>query len=114
MNRRIQLIRYLLLYILLLNLLDAFLTMVGLHYGHITESNPLMNTLYHTNPWLFLLFKGGLSVFLLILLYHLNPLKQSSKALLLVSITAAVSYSVICLMHGYWLWEVAGSGAGLA
>ncbi|MFI8687508.1 DUF5658 family protein [Rossellomorea sp. NPDC077527] len=106
--------RYLLLYILLLNLLDAFLTMYGLHYGHITESNPLMNTLYHTNPWLFLLFKGALSVFLLILLYHLNPDKRFSKALLLVSITAAVSYSFICLMHGYWLWEVTGSRAGLA
>lgn len=114
MNRRIKNMRYLLLYILLLNLLDASLTMYGLHYGHITESNPLMNTLYHTDPWLFLLFKGGLSVLLLVLLYHLNPLKRSSKALLFVSITAAVSYSFICLMHGYWLWEVAGSGAGIA
>ena len=100
--------RYLLLYILLLNLIDAFLTMYGLHYGHITESNPLMNTLYLTDPLLFLLFKGGLSVFLLILLYYLTPDNRSSKALFLVSITAAVSYSFICLMHGYWLWEVAG------
>jgi uncharacterized membrane protein len=101
--------RLLLFYILLLNLLDAFLTMYGLHFDYITESNPLMNTLYLTDPLLFLLLKCGLSFILLILLYNLDSDKRSSKVLLLVSVIAAVSYSLICFMHSYWLLEIAGS-----
>ncbi|CAN7193842.1 DUF5658 family protein [Rossellomorea sp. LjRoot5] len=100
--------RYLLLYILLLNLVDAFVTMYGLHFHYISESNPLMHTLYLTAPWLFLLLKVGLSFVLLFLLFHLKTDKRSSRVLLLVSVFAAVSYSCVFLMHGYWLLEVAG------
>ncbi|RBP02463.1 DUF5658 family protein [Rossellomorea aquimaris] len=98
--------RLLLLYIAILNLLDTSLTMYGLHFDYITEANPLMSNLYFTNPWLFLLLKGGLSVTLFILLYRLKPDKRSSNVLFSVSVIAAVSYSFICLMHGYWLMEI--------
>ncbi|MHA7138116.1 DUF5658 family protein [Rossellomorea arthrocnemi] len=98
--------RLLLLYIAILNLLDASLTMYGLHFDYITEANPLMNNLYITNPWLFLLLKGGLSLFLFILIYKLKPNRKSSHVLLSVSVIAAVSYSFACLMHGYWLLEI--------
>lgn len=98
--------RLLLLYIAILNLLDASMTMYGLHFEYITEANPLMSNLYFTSPLLFLLLKGGLSVSLLLLIYHLNQNKRSSNVLLSVSIFAAVSYSFTCLMHGYWLMEI--------
>ncbi|MFI8577800.1 DUF5658 family protein [Rossellomorea aquimaris] len=105
MNRRIHSMKLLLFYIAILNLLDASVTMYGLHLDYITEANPLMSNLYFTNPWLFLLLKGGLSAFLLILLYKIQPDKSSSKVLLSVSVIAAVAYSFTCLMHGYWLLE---------
>ncbi|MGF3105784.1 DUF5658 family protein [Rossellomorea sp. DUT-2] len=98
--------RQLLLYIAILNLLDASLTMYGLHFDYITEANPLMNNLYFTSPWLFLLLKCVLSLSLLILLYKLNLDKRSSNVLLSVSVIAAVSYSITCMMHGYWLMEI--------
>ncbi|MGG1630832.1 DUF5658 family protein [Rossellomorea sp. NRS-1567] len=98
--------RLLLLYIAILNLLDAALTMYGLHFDYITEANPLMNHLYLTSPWLFLLLKGGLSLILFLLLCRMNSDKRSSGILLSVSAIAAVSYSFTCLMHSYWLLEI--------
>ncbi|WP_374055085.1 DUF5658 family protein [Rossellomorea sp. FM04394] len=98
--------RLLLFYIALLNLLDAALTMYGLDSNYITESNPLMNYLYLTRPWLFLLIKVQLSVLLLILLYYLNPKKKASRILLSVAGVAAVSYTFTCVLHGYWIVEV--------
>lgn len=100
---RIKSMRTLLIYIAFLNLLDASLTMYGLHYEYITESNPLMNTLYLTKPWLFLLQKVHLSILLLIILYYLNTNKKTSKTLLGVAGVAAVSYTFTCLLHGYWI-----------
>ncbi|MGM0843324.1 MAG: DUF5658 family protein [Bacillota bacterium] len=98
--------RLLLFYIAILNLIDATLTVYGLHFHYITEANPLMNNFYLTSPWLFLLLKVGLSVSLFMILYKLKPNKESSNVLLSVSVIAAVSYSLTCLMHGYWLMEV--------
>ncbi|WP_341357043.1 DUF5658 family protein [Rossellomorea sp. y25] len=98
--------RQLLLYIAIINLLDAFLTLYGLHFDYMTEANPLMNNLYSASPWLFLLLKGGLSLSLFILLYKLHPDKKFSNVLLSVSVIAAASYSFTCMMHGYWLMEV--------
>ena len=98
--------KLLLVYVSILNLLDAFLTMYGLHFDYITEANPLMNHLYFNWPWLFLLLKCGLSLFLILLSYNLNPTKRSSNVILTVSVIAAVSYSFVCLVHGYWLLEI--------
>ncbi|WP_222928954.1 DUF5658 family protein [Rossellomorea aquimaris] len=98
--------RPLLFYIVILNLLDAALTMYGLHSNYITESNPLMNYLYLTQPWLFLLTKIQLSILLLILLFYLNTKKKSSRLLLSVAGVAAVSYTFTCLLHGYWIVEI--------
>jgi hypothetical protein len=106
MKRGIHSMRLLLFYIAILNLIDATLTMYGLHFDYITESNPLMNNLYFSSPWLFLVLKGGLSVTLFILLYKLKPDKRSSNVLFSVSVIAAVSYSFTCLMHGYWLMKI--------
>ncbi|WJV30868.1 DUF5658 family protein [Rossellomorea sp. AcN35-11] len=85
--------RYLLMYIAFLNLLDALLTMYGLHYDYITESNPLMNHLYLTTPWLFLLVKVLLSLLLLLILSYLNPTKKASTML------KSVALVVCCFLH---------------
>lgn len=98
--------RLLLIYLSILNLLDAFFTMYGLDFHHISEINRLMDSLYNTSPWLFLLLKGGLSLFLITLIYKLNPDQRPSNLLLSVSVIAAVSYSFTLLVHIYWLLEV--------
>jgi Domain of unknown function (DUF5658) len=98
--------KILLYYIAVLNLLDAILTMYGLRYDYITESNPLMNHLYLTRPWLFLLLKVQLSILLLIILHYLNLVKATSRILKGVTVVAAVSYTFICLLHGYWVVDL--------
>jgi hypothetical protein len=98
--------RLLLFYIAILNLLDAALTMYGLHFNYITEKNPLMNQLYLTRPWLFLLLKVQLSVLLLVVQYYLNTSQKTSKILVSVAAVAAASYTFTCFLHGYWIVEI--------
>ncbi|WP_064093121.1 DUF5658 family protein [Rossellomorea aquimaris] len=98
--------RIILFYIAILNLVDVILTMYGLHFAFISEANPLMNSLYHVSPFLFMLVKTGLSVLLFILLFYLKTPKKSSRILLSVSLVAAISYTFICILHGYWILEM--------
>ena len=95
--------RLLLVYIAILNLLDATLTMYGLHFNYITEGNPLMNYLYLKKPWLFLYLKLQLSVLLLIILYYLGKKKKASRVLRSIAVVAAAAYTIICFFHGYWI-----------
>ena len=99
-------LKTLLIYIAFLNLLDASLTMYGLHFDYITESNPLMNILFLTGPWLFLLLKILLSIMLLSFITHLNKNEKTSRILMGVGGVAAVSYTFTCLLHGYWIVEL--------
>ncbi|QTM98310.1 hypothetical protein ERJ70_02655 [Sediminibacillus dalangtanensis] len=92
------------LYLALLNLLDGVITFLGIKYEYISEANPLMNSLYQSGPFLFLLIKLLLSA-MLIGFCVIHKLPRSLVARLLAC-TAAFLYSVICLMHGFWLWQL--------
>ncbi|WP_035426521.1 DUF5658 family protein [Sediminibacillus sp. JSM 1682029] len=92
------------LYLSLLNVLDGVITFLGIKHGYISEANPLMNELYQSGPLFFLLVKMLLSA-MLIGFCVIEKLPQSLTARLL-GCTAAVMYSVICLMHGFWLWQL--------
>ncbi|KUP09142.1 hypothetical protein Q75_01530 [Bacillus coahuilensis p1.1.43] len=84
-----------------LNLLDGFLTFIGLEENHITEANPLMKDLYMFNPLLFLACKLTLSLCILAIV----PFIPESPRLLvqyLGKFTMA-AYLFICLLHLAWI-----------
>ncbi|WP_055738655.1 DUF5658 family protein [Heyndrickxia shackletonii] len=95
--------RTLLFYLAFLNLMDALLTFFGLHFSYITESNPLMNSLYDTNPVLFLCLKITLSI-LLMLFCTKNRLLRSG-ILKKITVFATILYTFVFLLHGYWLYS---------
>ncbi|WP_053217224.1 DUF5658 family protein [Virgibacillus senegalensis] len=92
------------LYLALLNLLDTLITFFGIESGYISEANPLMYSLYQTGPFLFLFVKISLS-FALVVFCTLRILPTSGIVKFLTC-TAALLYSVICLLHGFWLWQL--------
>ncbi|PLT32894.1 DUF5658 family protein [Bacillus sp. V5-8f] len=65
--------KHLFQYLAILNLLAAFLTYYGLLNSHITEANPLMNSLYETHPFLFMTVKLTLSFLLYVLSLYIKP-----------------------------------------
>ncbi|SDM69617.1 DUF5658 family protein [Sediminibacillus halophilus] len=92
------------MYLALLNLLDGVITFLGIKYEYISEANPLMKSLYQSGPLFFLLVKLLLST-MLIGFCVIQKLPRSLVARVL-SCAAALLYSVICLMHGFWLWQL--------
>lgn len=91
-------------YLTILNLFDAAVTWFGLKNSFITELNPVMNVIYEVNPVLFFVSKAALSFFLLLFILF----KQVPRSFWIKGITifAAVSYTVIVFMHGYWLVQL--------
>ncbi|MGN7177765.1 DUF5658 family protein [Cytobacillus sp. SAFR-174] len=92
----------LLYYLAILNLLDGFLTALGLHFNVIEESNPLMGNLYDLHPFLFLSLKIILSCLLIILSIVISA---ESKVKLLAA-GASIMYSIVCLLHAVWLFSL--------
>jgi Domain of unknown function (DUF5658) len=92
----------LLYYLALLNLLDGFLTALGLHFNVIEESNPLMRNLYDLHPFLFLSLKIILSCLLILLSIFISA---ESKVKLLAA-GASIMYSIVCLLHSVWLFSL--------
>lgn len=91
-------------YLTILNLFDAAVTWFGLEHSFITELNPLMRAIYEVNPALFFLSKAALSFFLLLFIFF----KQVPQSSLIKGVTmfAAVSYTAIVFLHGFWLVQV--------
>ncbi|MCA0150434.1 DUF5658 family protein [Rossellomorea vietnamensis] len=98
--------KILLIYVASLNLLDTAFTLYGLNNNYINESNPLMNTIYNTTPLLFLVLKVLLSILLLVILYHLDTKKETSRTLGSFTVIAAIAYTYTCILHGYWIVEL--------
>ncbi|SDK35519.1 DUF5658 family protein [Sediminibacillus albus] len=91
-------------YLAILNLLDGVVTYIGLELRVIAEANPFMDNLYGTSPSVFLGVKLLLSVALLLFCIT-NKLPRSHMVKALV-VTASVFYLLICMMHGFWLFEI--------
>ncbi|RSK26001.1 hypothetical protein EJF36_03295 [Bacillus sp. HMF5848] len=84
------------------NVVDGIVTYIGLQNGLISESNPMMRSLYTFNPNLFLLSKLLLSFMLLLILFV--PLK---KTMLLERITflAVIMYGFVLSLHTIWIFS---------
>lgn len=98
--------KYLLILIGILNLIDVLFTYLGLHFLYITELNPLMKATYQWSPNLFLALKIGLSIMIFTISYKLKGKRNYSKVLILSSMIASAFYTVICLLHGYWILHI--------
>ncbi|WP_438825007.1 DUF5658 family protein [Bacillus sp. JJ1122] len=91
-------------YLSLLNLADAFLTVVGIENSLITEANPLMERLYSLDLSHFILIKFSLSLALLMFIFYKKvPESQIVKALTLF---AAICYTFVFGLHGFWLVQL--------
>ncbi|CAG9619253.1 DUF5658 family protein [Sutcliffiella rhizosphaerae] len=96
-------IKKLLLLLLILNIFDGVATFYGLSFKLIEESNPLMRSLYETNPHIFITLKLGLS---LLLIYFIKSKKLlTSTVLKSFTIIAVACYSFVCVLHLYWLFN---------
>lgn len=91
-------------YLTILNLFDAAVTWFGLKHSFITELNPLMDAIYQASPVLFFVIKSALSFFLLLfILFNHVPRSSLLKG---VTVFAAIFYTAVATMHGYWLVQV--------
>lgn len=95
-------VRKLLIALLILNIFDGAATYYGLQLHMIEEVNPLMKALYEASPFLFLSFKLGVS--LLLLYFIKKSLKLKSVVIKVVSATAVFGYSLVTLLHVYWIF----------
>ncbi|WP_432613384.1 DUF5658 family protein [Cytobacillus firmus] len=86
-------------YLAYINLLDAFLSTIGLHFKVIEESNPLMSYLYEHSPFIFLSLKIMLSGLLIIL----SELVKPESRIMFLAAGAATLYTVVFLIHVYWV-----------
>ncbi|OLS33971.1 DUF5658 family protein [Bacillus sp. MRMR6] len=91
-------------YLSVLNIFDGFVTYYGLENRFITEMNPLMNSLYEANPWLFIFTKIAFSACLyLFIIFKMVPSSRLTKGL---TVFASSFYTLIFFLHCYWLFEL--------
>ncbi|KMJ60066.1 hypothetical protein AB685_04290 [Bacillus sp. LL01] len=95
-------VRKLLIALLILNIFDGAATYYGLHFQLIEEGNPLMKALYETSPLLFISFKLGIS--LMLLLFIKRNLTLRSFVLKVLSVAAVCGYSMVTFLHMYWIF----------
>ncbi len=76
MNKGTTWEKFFVIYLACNNTLDGFITYWGIQNGWIGEVNPFMRALFLLDPLVFLMYKIGLSIFLIALLIKiitLNP-----------------------------------------
>ncbi|MCC3356758.1 DUF5658 family protein [Bacillus sp. REN16] len=96
--------KFIIILLAILNLLDAFITHLGILGGHISEANPLMYTLYELNPFFFLFAKALLSIFLIALIFIIRfPVSKLIRSL---SYVATALYTYVFFLHGYWITQI--------
>ncbi len=90
--------------ILLLNLIDALLTLLFLQSGLAEEANPLMDLAYRTSPMAFLLLKLAMvQAGILILHYHRRvPVAQHALHGVAAVYVAIVGYHLAFVAHLAW------------
>ncbi|MDP4551593.1 DUF5658 family protein [Alkalihalobacillus macyae] len=93
--------RFLIIYLGCCNLLDGFVTFLGLENGWIEEVNPLMRSLYEWHPIAFLSYKTGISLLLLSFLLFNKQIKSVIVRILLS--VASIIYTFLLCLHAYWL-----------
>jgi len=86
-------------YLLLLSMLDAFFTDLGIRKSLITEANPLMNGIYERSIVSFYALKIIMPLLLVGILSKIQP----SLFIKILIIVAASLYSAILLMHIMWI-----------
>lgn len=85
--------------VIVLNVLDAVLTLVWVYTGQATEANPMMEVLVHEHPALFVVVKFTLVFFGTWLLW-----RQRKRATAVVAIFGAfLVYYALLLYHLSWL-----------
>ncbi|WP_244499091.1 DUF5658 family protein [Thermoanaerobacter thermohydrosulfuricus] len=95
------------LYLLLLNAADGFLTYYGTSLGIIREANPLMRTIVNSPVKFFFVKIVLLSAVLLTAWLTLEKKQQpSSMPTILVLNTAVFAYTAVLFLHFYWLFSV--------
>ncbi|EOR22865.1 hypothetical protein A499_15781 [Niallia nealsonii AAU1] len=88
----------------LLNFLDGIFTFLGIQFNHISESNPIMNHLWEISPFLFLLLKICLSLFLFYLAIYFYS-KNTRTWIFLLFIPLAL-YSSVMVLHIVWMTNI--------
>ncbi|MFY4776292.1 DUF5658 family protein [Metabacillus sp. RGM 3146] len=91
------------LYLALVNILDMCATLSGLRLGFIQELNPIMNTLYEVNPFLFVAVKLLIS-FILVGLVIKVPLMMTTF-LKWVTSAACILYTLTLGLHTLWIYD---------
>ncbi|MGP7815788.1 DUF5658 family protein [Niallia sp. 01092] len=85
----------------LFNLADGLFTCIGLHLHFISESNPLMESIWNISPFLFLFCKITLSVLLFcISMLFLTRHQKTWTIFLFVPLSL---YLCIMLLHFAWI-----------
>lgn len=88
----------------ILNLLDGFITFLGLKLSFITELNPIMYKIYEINPSLFLFTKIMFSVALYLFIIFKKVPKTSLVGI--ITIAALVPYTIVFGLHCLWIKEL--------
>lgn len=84
---------------LILATFDALFTDFGIQNQHITESNPIMRSIYEVNVTGFYVIKIALPVLLVGILAKLE-----SKPFILILLNLAISlYVSVVMLHFFWL-----------
>ncbi|PGT87606.1 MULTISPECIES: DUF5658 family protein [Bacillaceae] len=96
--------KYVFLYLALLNIVDGILTYIGLTMNIIDEANPVMKSLFIMKPMYFIVFKFTLSI-LLSLIVYLSLDIVNNKGVFLLTTFAALLYSFVMLLHGAWILD---------
>ncbi|WP_425467150.1 DUF5658 family protein [Pseudalkalibacillus caeni] len=101
-STRIKTIKYILVYLGILNLLDGILTYFGIQNFSIQELNPLMESLYKSSPLSFITLKLFLSILLFtIALKGKHPIRKPVSYLVYF---AAFAYSIAFCLHSIWIF----------
>jgi hypothetical protein len=93
------------IFILVANIADAFLTNFGISSGQMTEGNPIMSWLYHQNVVIFILVKISLPILLACILLYFVP-KKPSFTIRSLLITTSCIYVYVIALHGAWLTNI--------
>lgn len=88
--------------LLLLSILDAFYTDLGLRNNFITEANPLMNAVYEKTTFGFYALKFLLPLIMLIIVMNI----QARRHLWILINASLVLYALILAMHIRWILMV--------
>ncbi len=85
-------LRRIILGVIILNALDAFLTLIWVWHGHAVEANPMMANLVHTNPLLFVIVKMALVALGSFLLWRF---RKNKFAVITIFMTFLVYYYIL-------------------